>query len=137
MTASDWRKLAACLGTDPDLFFPVGSEGPAAAQADEAKQVCRSCPVRRQCLDWALRHSQGYGVWGGMTQEERRASGIPVAPRVSALCDSGRHLKLAPGRCGGCAAEYQRERERPRERDYAEVYRRRAARRRAAKEVAA
>lgn len=117
---SDWRDLAACREVDPELFF-------AAPQADAAKAVCASCPVRVPCLDWAMRHSMGYGVWGATAEEERRTPGAP-AVRTSALCDSGRHLHDGPGRCLKCRREFQRERQRTRVRDQADVYARRVAR---------
>jgi WhiB family redox-sensing transcriptional regulator len=69
----DWRDRARCLDEDPDLFFPIGSTGPAVVQAARAKQVCRQCPVIQDCLDWALSNYQDSGVWGGTTEEERRA----------------------------------------------------------------
>jgi WhiB family transcriptional regulator, redox-sensing transcriptional regulator len=69
----NWRDGAACREVDWDLFFPVGTAGPALARIAEAKQVCLACPVQAQCLDWALGHSITDGVWGGTTAEERRA----------------------------------------------------------------
>ncbi|MFF9687893.1 WhiB family transcriptional regulator [Streptomyces sp. NPDC014623] len=69
----NWRTHAACREEDPDLFFPIGSTGPALVQAEEAKAVCGACPVREQCLDWALENSQDAGVWGGLDENERRA----------------------------------------------------------------
>jgi WhiB family redox-sensing transcriptional regulator len=67
----DWWPLAACQSTDPELFFPVTPTGKSLEQAAEAKAVCASCIVRRQCLAYALRTRQVHGVWGGMTEEER------------------------------------------------------------------
>ncbi|MCD0480876.1 WhiB family transcriptional regulator [Streptacidiphilus sp. ASG 303] len=67
-----WWRTAACVDKDPDLFFPVGSAGPALVQLAEAKAVCAGCPVARDCLEWALRTGQEDGVWGGMTADERR-----------------------------------------------------------------
>ncbi len=69
----DWRHEAACLNEDPELFFPVGNTGPALMQIAEAKKVCRVCPVREPCLQWALDAGQDHGVWGGMSEDERRA----------------------------------------------------------------
>ena len=69
----DWRHRAACLDEDPDLFFPVGTSGPAAEQTDEAKIVCLICPVRAACLEWALATGQDHGIWGGLDEDERRA----------------------------------------------------------------
>jgi WhiB family transcriptional regulator, redox-sensing transcriptional regulator len=72
--SATWRDEAACLHPDPDLFFPISTTGPARRQIDEAKCVCQACPVRTPCLDWALNNSVPYGVWGGTTEEERRAN---------------------------------------------------------------
>lgn len=74
MIAVDWRYQAACRETDPELFFPIGNTGPALLQIEEAKAVCRRrCPVKEQCLQWALDTNQSEGVWGGLSQGERRA----------------------------------------------------------------
>jgi WhiB family transcriptional regulator, redox-sensing transcriptional regulator len=75
----DWRDDAACWGMDPDLFFPEGTAGPARDQAHQAKQVCQTCPVRMPCLGFAVCHGLDFGVWGGMTGEERRLIQRPVA----------------------------------------------------------
>ncbi|MFJ7947976.1 WhiB family transcriptional regulator [Streptomyces sp. NPDC096354] len=69
----NWRMQAACRGEDPDLFFPIGSTGPALVQTEEAKAVCGGCPVRERCLEWAMEHGQDSGVWGGLGEAERRA----------------------------------------------------------------
>ncbi|WP_340374098.1 WhiB family transcriptional regulator [Streptomyces sp. SS7] len=69
----DWRQHAACRHEDPDLFFPIGTSGPALLQTQQAKAVCHRCPVREQCLDRALATDQAMGVWGGTTEAERRA----------------------------------------------------------------
>lgn len=69
----DWRSRAACLEKDPELFFPVGNTGPALLQIEEAKNVCRTCTVMDTCLQWAIETGQDSGVWGGMSEDERRA----------------------------------------------------------------
>src|ERR1700731_657193 len=69
----DWRHEAACREVDPELFFPIGNSGPALLQIDEAKQVCRRCSVMDECLRWAIDSGQDAGVWGGMSEAERRA----------------------------------------------------------------
>ena len=69
----DWRHRSACLDEDPELYFPIGNTGPAILQIEEAKQVCRRCEVREQCLAWALEAGQDHGVWGGLSEDERRA----------------------------------------------------------------
>lgn len=69
----DWIYDARCRAEDPELFFPVGSTGPAADQVDAAKSVCFVCDVRGECLEWAMLTGQDSGVWGGLSEEERRA----------------------------------------------------------------
>lgn len=67
-----WRDVALCRDTDPELFFPVGTTGMALVQIDKAKQVCGECAARVECLDFALATNQDSGVWGGLSEEERR-----------------------------------------------------------------
>jgi WhiB family redox-sensing transcriptional regulator len=69
----EWVHLARCKDEDPELFFPVGTTGTSALQAELAKAVCARCEVRSQCLEWALATGQDSGVWGGLDEEERRA----------------------------------------------------------------
>src|ERR1700710_1148210 len=69
----DWRHRAICRDEDPELFFPVGNSGPALLQIAEAKAVCQRCPVTSECLTWALETGQDAGVWGAMSEDERRA----------------------------------------------------------------
>jgi WhiB family transcriptional regulator, redox-sensing transcriptional regulator len=69
----DWRTRAACTDEDPELFFPVGTTGPAIEQAEEAKRVCIRCEVREPCLEFALATNQDAGIWGGLTEDERRS----------------------------------------------------------------
>lgn len=69
----DWRHRAICRDEDPELFFPIGNTGPALRQIEDAKSVCRRCPVTEQCLSWALSTGQDSGVWGGLSEDERRA----------------------------------------------------------------
>jgi WhiB family redox-sensing transcriptional regulator len=69
----EWVHRAKCRDVDPELFFPVGTTGPAAAQIEDAKAVCVECSVRDQCLEWALVTGQDAGVWGGTSEEERRS----------------------------------------------------------------
>lgn len=68
----DWRHHALCREEDPELFFPIGTAGPAAVQAEQAKVVCRRCPVVADCLTWALETGQDAGVWGATSEDERR-----------------------------------------------------------------
>jgi WhiB family redox-sensing transcriptional regulator len=67
-----WLSDAACIGEDPELFFPIGTSTPAAEQTQRAKRICRPCAVRAECLEWSLATYQDAGVWGGLDEEERR-----------------------------------------------------------------
>ena len=80
-----WRRHAICRDTDPDLFFPVGTTGYALVQIDRAKQVCTECPVRVECLDYALETNQDSGIWGGTSEEERRTLRRRIAGRERML----------------------------------------------------
>lgn len=70
--SSRWWELAACQTADPELFFPVSETGPARRQLDRAKSVCAGCDVRQLCLDYALASREANGVWGGLTEDERK-----------------------------------------------------------------
>ena len=87
-----WLSDAACIGEDPELFFPIGTSEGALSQVAEAKTVCHACSVRADCLEWSLATFQDAGVWGGLDEEERRqirrlrrravASGRELEPAV-------------------------------------------------------
>jgi WhiB family redox-sensing transcriptional regulator len=62
-----WQDEANCLGVDPDLFFPERG-----ASTREAKEVCRGCVVRLDCLEYALVNGEKFGIWGGLSERERR-----------------------------------------------------------------
>ncbi len=66
-TEHEWTAEALCIAGDPDVLFSRG------AAQNLAKVVCRACPVRMECLADALDNRVEYGVWGGMTERERRA----------------------------------------------------------------
>ena len=68
-----WRDHAACLEEDPELFFPIGNTGPALLQIEKARTVCHRCEVAQTCLNWAVEARQQDGVWGGQSDDERRA----------------------------------------------------------------
>jgi WhiB family redox-sensing transcriptional regulator len=79
----DWRSDAACRDVDPEVFFPVGTTGPALGQIAQAKAICSGCSVTGACLDWAMSSGQETGVWGGLSEDERlglRRSLRPVQP---------------------------------------------------------
>jgi WhiB family transcriptional regulator, redox-sensing transcriptional regulator len=69
----DLRSRAACRGADPEWFFPEGVSGPARRAVAWAKSFRSPCPVRQPCLDWAQAHGAAFGIWGGRTEQERRA----------------------------------------------------------------
>lgn len=62
-----WRQRAACQGLDPDIFYPVSED-----DAEEAKAICAQCSVRPVCLEFALANREREGIWGGLTDRERR-----------------------------------------------------------------
>ncbi|MGD0875480.1 MAG: WhiB family transcriptional regulator [Acidimicrobiales bacterium] len=64
---ASWRQRAACRGVDPDIFYPVSDD-----DSEEAKAVCASCSVRQACLEYSLAAREREGVWGGLTERERR-----------------------------------------------------------------
>ena len=81
MTAHDvdplaWMRSGECLGADPDLFFPERGE-----PTEPAKEMCARCPVRATCLEYALANGEMHGIWGGMSERQRR-----VERRRRALC---------------------------------------------------
>jgi WhiB family redox-sensing transcriptional regulator len=63
----DWKSRANCMGVDPDLFFPERG-----MSTREAKEVCRGCVVREDCLEYALANGEKFGIWGGLSERERR-----------------------------------------------------------------
>jgi WhiB family redox-sensing transcriptional regulator len=65
--APGWQDRALCAQTDPEAFFPEKG-----GSTREAKRVCRSCEVRTECLDYALEHDERFGIWGGLSERERR-----------------------------------------------------------------
>jgi len=70
----DWRHRAACRGeVYPDRFFPVGTSGPALLELADAKAVCARCPVVSECLDYAMANGLDAGVFGGLSEDERRS----------------------------------------------------------------
>lgn len=74
-STGEWREGALCATSDPEVFFPEKAD---TAAADIAKQVCDSCPVVNECLSHALNYGERFGVWGGLTAEERR----PMYPKA-------------------------------------------------------
>jgi WhiB family redox-sensing transcriptional regulator len=62
-----WQHRASCFGIDPDIFFPVTED-----DAGPALAFCGVCRIREECLAWALKNGERYGVWGGLTEQQRR-----------------------------------------------------------------
>ena len=98
----DWQLRGSCRGTDSDLFFhPEGERGQARTSREEAaKEVCLHCPVCKPCREHALRVHEPYGVWGGMTEEERDEYYAREKSRCAG-CEAGR---------AGVGEEHQAER---------------------------
>ena len=71
-TPEHWREVGSCRDSDPNLFYPVGRGRDALEQIEEAKAICRTCPSREPCLEFALTFCEVLGIWGGTSAEERR-----------------------------------------------------------------
>ncbi|SDO88496.1 transcription factor WhiB [Actinopolyspora xinjiangensis] len=63
----DWQERALCAQTDPEAFFPEKG-----GSTREAKRICAGCEVRSECLEYALEHDERFGIWGGLSERERR-----------------------------------------------------------------
>ena len=70
--AAPWQAKAACKSKNPELFFPEGSGSAVRQQVEYAKAVCGSCEVMNRCLEHALVNSESFGIWGGLTKEQRK-----------------------------------------------------------------
>jgi WhiB family transcriptional regulator, redox-sensing transcriptional regulator len=116
----NWHERALCAEFNPEMWFP---DKGSTAMARDAKQVCGSaempsCPVREQCLEYALTHNMQDGIWGGMAPRERknykRARNRPTRARTH--CDAGHELarvgRRGDGRCAECANRWDRARRR-------------------------
>lgn len=66
-TTRGWQLRANCMGVDPELFFPERG-----SSTREAKEVCRGCVVAEDCLEFAIANGEKFGIWGGMSERERR-----------------------------------------------------------------
>jgi WhiB family redox-sensing transcriptional regulator len=63
----EWQEQALCAQTDPEAFFPEKG-----GSTREAKRICTGCEVRAECLEYALAHDERFGIWGGLSERERR-----------------------------------------------------------------
>lgn len=75
MPGDDWRTDALCAQTDPEAFFPAKG-----GSTRDAKRICQRCPERAECLEFALEHDERFGVWGGLSERERRRLRKPTHP---------------------------------------------------------
>ena len=66
-TNEEWQERALCSQTDPEAFFPEKG-----GSTREAKKICQRCSVRSECLEYALAHDERFGIWGGLSERERR-----------------------------------------------------------------
>lgn len=71
-TSTDWQDMGACRDSDPSLFFPIGTTGPAVNQIETAVAICDTCTVQDICLQYAFESNQESGVWGGYAEDDRR-----------------------------------------------------------------
>ncbi|WP_309062292.1 WhiB family transcriptional regulator, partial [Streptomyces sp.] len=69
----DWRDEAACVGEDPEIFFPLSDSAAPGSEASLARAICRRCPVLLACRTWAIEHGEDDGIWGATTAAQRRA----------------------------------------------------------------
>lgn len=102
----DWRALANCVGMDTSVFFPERGE-----LLLEAQRICAGCEVREECLGEAMRRPDTHGIWGGVSERERRRMRVRRAerpPRLLANAPCGtlagyrRHLNNDTPACDGC-----------------------------------
>ncbi len=77
----NWRDEAACVGVDPDLFFPSKRGGFPPDQIERARKVCHGCPAIMRCLQYAVEEDIRYGIWGGLTEKERAMRKTAVQQR--------------------------------------------------------
>jgi WhiB family redox-sensing transcriptional regulator len=110
-----WRLHAACIDiSNPDVFFPAVGHS-----ADEARAICRRCPVKDDCLSFAVRQRIPYGIWGGMNYNERRDLHAPSTQRTHCcrghllsdenVIEHRRNGQLVSRRCKKCREQYMSE----------------------------
>lgn len=94
----DWTEKAACKGQPRDVFFPE----PGTSAATRAREICVGCPIRRECLEFAIETRQEYGIWGGMNAGERqlfenkRARRRPTISGIMRGASDGSSRRAAP-----------------------------------------
>ena len=105
-----WRTQAACIGRSASLWFPEGGAGNGIA-AQEAVRICHTCPVSIQCAEHALVQPEHYGIWGGITAEERK--NLLGMVRCGTTAGYARHQRTGSRPCQSCLNAIKR---RPRDR---------------------
>lgn len=91
---TDFMDSGACLDSDPELFFPDSGEGTVQGEREwsRAKRVCEECSVRSECLEYAIDNQHDFGVWGGMSEEERKAL-VRQRKRLEKACRSDPYIR--------------------------------------------
>ncbi|PSM44646.1 hypothetical protein C6Y14_00395 [Streptomyces dioscori] len=92
---SEWCRRAACVGEDPEIFFPLADTLAPGPEARAALTVCRRCPVLLACRSWAIGHGEDAGIWGATTATQRRA--VHRATVESGALPAHRRYRTAPG----------------------------------------
>ena len=119
MIGTDWQDNAACVGTDPEAFFPSGPGMVARREAQPAIAICHTCPVQVQCALYAMEGGDRNGVWGGvlLTEKQARRDGRPAPIRHGTPGGARAHQRRGESACASCAEanrRYESERKRKR-----------------------
>lgn len=99
---NDWQAAAACQGMDSDIFFPASYRH----DSDDAKAVCATCPVKDDCLRYAVEHNEESGIFGGLTPHERKPHRRAYVARQQARArkHGTRHYYVNGCHCDECTA---------------------------------
>lgn len=107
-TAATWQEYALCAESDGDAWFPEEGQPNSAAKA-----ICRLCEVREECLEYALANDEAFGIWGGLSEHERRRLGRPADGQPGEhRCLKGLHALAGSGSCRACKKAADRARHR-------------------------
>ena len=98
-----WMDKGACRGTPPNTMHPTDRDG-----ERRAKAACATCTVRNDCLRYALDNHEEYGVWGGTSEDERRALRVPVDQEHGTVAGHSAHLRRKTTPCGPCRDAYNK-----------------------------
>lgn len=94
-----FKKRGLCDSTrypvDPELWWPNGTTGDEELKITQAKAICSNCPVKRECLDWAVDNRQYFGIWGGVTEEERKEDRREARRILSLQVDTTPEVRVA------------------------------------------